>query len=405
MAKKDYYEVLGVSKTASQDELKKAYRKLALKYHPDRNKGNAEAEQKFKEISEAYGVLSDESKRAQYDQLGPDAFEQAQAGGAGGGPGAGGFGGFGGDGVDLGDIFGDIFGGGFGGFSGSGMEDIFDMFFGGQGGRGGRSGNAGPQRGADLRFDLEITFEEAAFGVEKEISLYRDEACEHCHGTGAEPGSKVETCPDCHGTGYVRFTQNTMFGQMVNERPCSKCHGEGKIVSSPCKECRGKGTQKKNKRLKVKIPAGVDNGSRLRVSGEGEAGAKGGPNGDLYVYLYVKQHKFFDRDGTTVLCEVPINIVQATLGAEIKVPTLDGQVTMKVPEGTQPGRVMRLKGKGIPSLRGGTRGDQLVKIKVVIPTKLSDKQKDALRAFESISKDNINPEEKSFLNKIKNLFK
>lgn len=383
MAKKDYYEVLGVSKTASQDELKKAYRKLALKYHPDRNKGNAEAEQKFKEISEAYGVLSDESKRAQYDQLGPDAFEQAQAGGAGGNP----------------------FGGGFGGFSGSGMEDIFDMFFGGQGGRGGRSGNAGPQRGADLRFDLEITFEEAAFGVEKEISLYRDEACEHCHGTGAEPGSKVETCPDCHGTGYIRFTQNTMFGQMVNERPCSKCHGEGKIVSSPCKECRGKGTQKKNKRLKVKIPAGVDNGSRLRVSGEGEAGAKGGPNGDLYVYLYVKQHKFFDRDGTTVLCEVPINIVQATLGAEIKVPTLDGQVTMKVPEGTQPGRVMRLKGKGIPSLRGGTRGDQLVKIKVVIPTKLSDKQKDALRAFESISKDNINPEEKSFLNKIKNLFK
>lgn len=383
MAKKDYYEVLGVSKTASQDELKKAYRKLALKYHPDRNKGNAEAEQKFKEISEAYGVLSDESKRAQYDQLGPDAFEQAQAGGAGGNP----------------------FGGGFGGFSGSGMEDIFDMFFGGQGGRGGRSGNAGPQRGADLRFDLEITFEEAAFGVEKEISLYRDEACEHCHGTGAEPSSKVETCPDCHGTGYVRFTQNTMFGQMVNERPCSKCHGEGKIVSSPCKECRGKGTQKKNKRLKVKIPAGVDNGSRLRVSGEGEAGAKGGPNGDLYVYLYVKQHKFFDRDGTTVLCEVPINIVQATLGAEIKVPTLDGQVTMKVPEGTQPGRVMRLKGKGIPSLRGGTRGDQLVKIKVVIPTKLNDKQKDALRAFESISKDNINPEEKSFLNKIKNLFK
>lgn len=383
MAKKDYYEVLGVSKTASQDELKKAYRKLALKYHPDRNKGNAEAEQKFKEISEAYGVLSDESKRAQYDQLGPDAFEQAQAGGAGGNP----------------------FGGGFGGFSGSGMEDIFDMFFGGQGGRGGRSGNAGPQRGADLRFDLEITFEEAAFGVEKEISLYRDEACEHCHGTGAEPGSKVETCPDCHGTGYVRFTQNTMFGQMVNERPCAKCHGEGKIVSSPCKECRGKGTQKKNKRLKVKIPAGVDNGSRLRVSGEGEAGAKGGPNGDLYVYLYVKQHKFFDRDGTTVLCEVPINIVQATLGAGIKVPTLDGQVTMKVPEGTQPGRVMRLKGKGIPSLRGGTRGDQLVKIKVVIPTKLNDKQKDALRAFESISKDNINPEEKSFLNKIKNLFK
>lgn len=383
MAKRDYYEVLGVQKTATADELKKAYRKLALKYHPDRNKGNAEAEEKFKEVNEAYSVLSDETKRSQYDQLGLDAFEQAQqGGGAGGNP------------------F-----GGFGGFSGSGMDDIFDMFFGGQGGRGGRASNAGPQRGSDLRFDLEISFEEAAFGVEKEINLYRDETCDHCHGTGAEPGSKVETCPECHGSGYVRFTQNTMFGQMVNERPCSKCHGEGKIVSEPCKECRGRGTKKKNKHLKVKVPAGVDNGSRLRVAGEGEAGAKGGPSGDLYVYLYVKQHKFFDRDGTTVICEVPINIVQATLGAEVKIPTLDGQVTMKVPEGTQPGKVLRLKGKGIPSLRGGMRGDQLVRIKVVVPTKLNDKQKDALRAFEAISKDNINPEEKSFLNKIKNLFK
>jgi len=383
MAKRDYYEVLGVQKNATADELKKAYRKLALKYHPDRNKGNAEAEEKFKEINEAYSVLSDETKRSQYDQLGHDAFEQAQqGGGAGGNP------------------F-----GGFGGFSGSGMDDIFDMFFGGQGGRGGRASNAGPRRGADLRFDLEISFEEAAFGVEKEINLYRDETCDHCHGTGAEPGSKIETCPECHGSGYVRFTQNTMFGQMVNERPCSKCHGEGKIVSEPCKECRGKGTKKKNKHLKVKVPAGVDNGSRLRVAGEGEAGTKGGPSGDLYVYLYVKQHKFFDRDGTTVICEVPINIVQATLGAEVKIPTLDGQVTMKVPEGTQPGKVMRLKGKGIPSLRGGMRGDQLVRIKVVVPTKLNDKQKDALRAFEAISKDNINPEEKSFLNKIKNLFK
>ena len=240
---------------------------------------------------------------------------------------------------------------------------------------------------------------------EKEINLYRDETCDHCHGDGAEPGSKVETCPECHGSGYVRFTQNTMFGQMVNERPCSKCHGEGKIISNPCKECRGKGTVKKNKRLKVKIPAGVDNGSRLRVSGEGEAGAKGGQSGDLYVYLYVKPHKFFERDGTTVLCEVPVNIVQATLGAEIKVPTLDGQVTVKVPEGTQPGKVLRLKGKGIPSLRGGQRGDQLVRIKVVVPTKLNEKQKEALRSFGEISKDNISPEEKSFFNKIKNLFK
>ena len=383
MSKRDYYEVLGVSKTATQDELKKAYRKLARKYHPDLNKDNEEAAEKFKECNEAYSVLSDDQKRAQYDQFGHAAFENGGMGGSGGFGGAGGFGGFG----------------------GSGMEDIFDMFFGGQGGRGGSRAKSGPQRGADLRFDLEITFEEAAFGLEKEINLYRDETCDHCHGEGAEPGSKVESCPECNGTGYVRFTQNTMFGQMVNERPCSRCKGEGKIISEPCKECRGKGTVKRNKKLKVKIPAGVDNGSRLRVSGEGEAGAKGGPSGDLYVYLYVKPHKFFERDGTTVLCEVPINIVQATLGADIKVPTLDGQVTMKVPEGTQPGKILRLKGKGIPSLRGGSRGDQLVRIKVVVPTKLSDKQKDALRKFADISKDNINPEEKSFMDKVKDFFK
>lgn len=383
MSKRDYYEVLGVSKTATQDELKKAYRKLARKYHPDLNKDNAEAAEKFKECNEAYSVLSDEQKRAQYDQFGHAAFENGGMGGGGGFGGAGGFGGFG----------------------GSGMEDIFDMFFGGQGGRGGRSSKAGPQRGADLRFDLEISFEEAAFGLEKEINLYRDEVCDHCHGEGAEPGSKVETCPECNGSGYVRFTQNTMFGQMVNERPCSRCKGEGKIISEPCKECRGKGTVKRNKKLKVKIPAGVDNGSRLRVSNEGEAGAKGGSSGDLYVYLYVKPHKFFERDGTTVLCEVPINIVQATLGADIKVPTLDGQVTMKIPEGTQPGKVMRIKGKGIPSLRNSSRGDQLVRIKVVVPTKLSDKQKDALRKFADISKDNINPEEKSFMDKVKDFFK
>ena len=383
MSKRDYYEVLGVSKTATQDELKKAYRKLARKYHPDLNKDNEEAAEKFKECNEAYSVLSDDQKRAQYDQFGHAAFENGGMGGGGGFGGAGGFGGFG----------------------GSGMEDIFDMFFGGQGGRGGSRAKTGPQRGADLRFDLEITFEEAAFGLEKEINLYRDETCDHCHGEGAEPGSKVESCPECNGTGYVRFTQNTMFGQMVNERPCSRCKGEGKIISEPCKECRGKGTVKRNKKLKVKIPAGVDNGSRLRVSGEGEAGAKGGPSGDLYVYLYVKPHKFFERDGTTVLCEVPINIVQATLGADIKVPTLDGQVTMKVPEGTQPGKILRLKGKGIPCLRGGSRGDQLVRIKVVVPTKLSDKQKDALRKFADISKDNINPEEKSFMDKVKDFFK
>lgn len=386
MAKRDFYEVLGVPKTASQDDLKKAYRKLARQYHPDLHKDDPDCAEKFKELSEAYSVLSDEQKRAQYDQFGMAAFENGGAG-AGGNP-FGGFGGF----------------GGFGQNGGAGMEDIFDMFFNGGAGRGGGRASRGPQRGNDMRFDLEISFEEAAFGVEREISVYRDEQCPHCHGSGAEPGSKVETCPDCHGSGTVRFTQNTMFGQMVNERTCGKCGGTGKIISKKCTQCGGRGVEKKTKKLKVKIPAGVDNGSRLRVSNEGEAGYLGGPNGDLYVYLFVKNHKFFERDGTNVYCEVPINIVQATLGAEIEIPTLDGKVTMKVPEGTQPGKILRIKGKGIPSLRGGGRGDQMVRIKVVVPTKLTEKQKEQLRKFENISKDNINQEEKGFFDKIKDLF-
>ena len=385
--KRDFYEVLGVSKDASADDIKKAYRKLARKYHPDLNKDNPEAAEKFKECSEAYSVLSDDQKRAQYDQFGMAAFENGGAGGTGGFGGFEGFGGF-----------------GAGGF-GNGMEDIFDMFFGGAGGRRGSQADKGPQRGSDLRFDLNLTFEEAAFGVEKEISLYRDETCEHCHGNCAEPGSKVETCPDCHGTGQIRVVQNTMLGQMQTVRPCPKCHGEGKIISDPCHECRGTGTVKKQKNLKVKVPAGVADGSRLRVANEGAAGPKGGPNGDLYVYLFVKPHKFFERDGNDVYCEVPINIVQASLGAEVEVPTLDGKVVMKVPEGTQPGRVMRLRGKGIPRLRGTGRGDQLVRIKVVVPTKLTERQKAVLRNFADVAKDNINPEEKSFLNKIKDLFK
>ncbi|MEG1412837.1 MAG: molecular chaperone DnaJ [Acidaminococcaceae bacterium] len=381
MSKRDFYDVLGVAKTATADELKKAYRKLARQYHPDVNKDNPEAAEKFKECSEAYSVLSDEQKRAQYDQYGHAAFEN-------GGGGAGGFGGF----------------NGFGGGGGQGMDDIFDMFFGGQG-RGGRRKSNGPQRGADLRLDLEISFEEAAFGVEKEVSINREEECDVCHGNGAEPGSSVETCPDCQGSGEVQFAQNTMFGQMMNVRPCSRCHGTGKIVKKPCKSCNGNGRVKKNKKLTVKIPAGVDNESRLRVTNEGEAGLRGGGKGDMYVYIYVRPHKFFERDGTTVACEIPINIVQATLGAEIKVPTLDGQVTMKVPAGTQPGKMMRLKNKGIASLRTGVRGDQLVRIKVVVPTKLNEKQKRALTEFAEISGDNINPEEKSFLNKIADLFK
>ena len=380
--KRDYYEVLGVSKGASDAEIKKAYRKLAMKYHPDYNPGDKDAEEKFKEINEANEVLSDPKKRQLYDQYGFAGVDPTYAAQNGGGP------------------------GGFSGFGGGGMEDIFDMFFGGAGGRrGGGAANRGPQRGADLRFDLHLTFEEAAFGVEKEISLSRDEQCDHCHGTGAEPGSKVETCPECHGTGQIRVVQNTMLGQMQTVRPCPKCHGEGKIVSDPCHDCHGSGTVEKVKTLKVKVPAGVDDGSRLRVANEGAAGAKGGPHGDLYVYLFVKRHKFFERDGNDVYCEVPINIVQATLGAEVEVPTLDGKVVMKIPEGTQPGRVMRLRGKGIPRLRGSGRGDQLVRIKVVVPTKLNERQKTALQNFADMAKDNINPEEKGFMDKIKDLFK
>ena len=385
--KRDYYEVLGVAKDASADDIKKAYRKLARKYHPDLNKDNPDAADKFKEVNEAYSVLSDEQKRAQYDQFGMAAFENG--GFSAGGPGAGGFGGFEGF-------------GGAGGFGG-GMDDIFDMFFGG-GGRRGQAADNGPKRGNDLRFDLDLTFEEAAFGVEKEIALRRDEECDHCHGTGAEPGSKVETCPDCHGTGQVRSVQNTVLGQMQTVTTCPRCHGEGKIVSDPCHECHGSGLKKEVKHLKVKIPAGVDNGSRLRVANEGAAGTKGGPHGDLYVYLFVKPHKFFQREGNDVYCEVPINIVEATLGAEKEVPTLDGKVVIKIPEGTQPGRVMRLRGKGIPRLRGSGRGDQLVRIKVVVPTKLKEKQKKILQQFADAAGDNLNPEEKGFMDKIKDLF-
>lgn len=373
MSKRDYYEVLGVSKSASDDEIKKAFRKLARKYHPDVNRDDPKtAEVKFKEANEAYEVLSDSKRRAQYDQFGHAAFDGSAGGGA----------------------------GGFGGFSSNagGFGDIFDMFFGGQGGFGG-SHKPGPERGSDLRYDLEIDFKEAAFGKDVELNIPRTETCESCHGSGAAAGTHPETCPTCKGTGQVQFTQNTPFGRMINAKVCDRCNGEGTIVHTPCKTCGGKGKKRVKRKISVKIPAGVDNGSRIRVTNAGEAGTRGGSSGDLYVYIFVKPHKLFKREGTEVICEVPITFVQASLGDEIEVPTLDGNVKMKIPEGIQSGTILRLKNKGIPYLRGQGRGDQHVKVKVLTPQKLNEKQKELLTEFGQISGENVNPEQKSWFKK------
>jgi len=374
VSKKDYYEVLGVPKTASDEEIKKAFRKLARKYHPDVNRDNSsEAEEKFKEANEAYEVLSNAERRTQYDQFGHAAFE-----GGGGAQGGGGFGGAG------------------------GFSDIFDMFF-GQSGFGG-SRQSGPERGADLRYDLEITFDQAAFGLETEIQVPRTEDCGICQGSGAAAGTNAETCPQCRGTGQQQVVQNTPFGRMVNVRPCDRCRGEGKIVKTPCKECHGKGKVRARRKIKIKIPGGVDNGSRLRVAHEGEAGNRGGQPGDLYVYIFVKSHKLFTREGDDVICEVPITIVQAALGDEIEVPTLDGKVQLRIPEGTQTATVFRLKDKGIPHLRGSGRGDQHVKVKVITPKKLTDRQKELLLEFAKDGGEDTNPEQKSFFKKVKDAF-
>ena len=371
MSKRDYYEVLGVPRTASDDEIKKAFRKVARKYHPDVNRDNSkEAEEKFKEANEAYEILSNPERRTQYDQFGHAAFEggSAQKGGFGG---AGGFG------------------------------DIFDMFF-DQAGFGGRP--SGPERGADLRYDLEIAFEQAAFGLETEIQVPRTEECGTCHGSGAAAGTHPETCSQCRGSGQQQVVQNTPFGRMVNMRTCDRCRGEGKIVKTPCKECHGKGKVRARRKIKVKIPAGVDNGSRLRVAYEGEAGSRGGQPGGLYVYIFVKAHKLVTREGNDIICEVPITFAQAALGDEIEVPTLDGQVKMNIPEGTQTGTVFRLKDKGVPHLRGSGRGDQHVRVKVITPKKLNDRQRELLTEFSRASGDDSHPEQKSFFKKVKDAF-
>lgn len=372
MAKQDYYDVLGVPRGASEDEIKKAYRKLARELHPDVNQEPG-AEDKFKTINEAYSVLGDAERKTQYDQYGHAAFDNGGQGGFGG------FGGFGGGFEDLGDIFG-------------------EMFFGG--GFGGRQTNRS-QRGADLRYELTIEFEQAAFGLETDITIPRTETCDHCHGNQAEPGTPITTCPECNGSGQVRVVQQTPLGRFASTRTCARCGGEGKTFEKACTTCHGSGTQRKMSKINVKIPAGIDNGQTLRLTGKGEAGQRGGPPGDLLVVVRVKPHAFFKRDGRDVLCEVPISIVQATLGDEVEVPTLEGKVSMRIPEGTQSGKMMRLRNKGIQDLRGSGRGDQLVEIKVVTPQKLTAKQKDLLREFAKAGGGDLPEEAKGFWERMK----
>ena len=360
---KDYYDILGVSKNATDDEIKKAYRRLARKYHPDLNKDNPKAaEEKFKEVNEAYHVLSDADKRAQYDQLGHDAFQQASRGGAG----AGGFGGFGqggfnGQGFD------------FGGFD---MGDIFDMFTGGS-----RRRNNGPEQGADLRYDMTITLREAFTGVKKKFSVTKNDTCSHCHGSGAEPGSSVDTCPACHGTGQQRIVRNGPFGQMVNIVTCQQCGGTGKIIKNKCKECHGSGTVRASKTIEVNIPAGADSGVRMRVAGEGEPGRRGGPKGDLYVYIYVEDDPDFEREGDDLYKTVNISYPVAALGSTIKVKTLDKEVELKVPAGTQTGTRFRISGEGMPHLQSSRKGNLYVEVHVTVPKRLNEDQKNALLHF------------------------
>ncbi|XOQ25856.1 MAG: Chaperone protein DnaJ [Mitsuokella multacida] len=404
--KRDYYEVLGVDKSADEKEIKRAYKKLARKYHPDLNPDNPkEAEEKFKEINEAYDVLKDPKKRAQYDQFGAGAFDGTGGFNGAGAGGFGGFGDFGGFGAGAGGFggFGDF--GGFGAGAGAeGFGDIFDMFFGGHGGAG-HARRPGPERGNDLRYDLEITFEEAAFGKEVELTIPRTVECSTCHGTGAAPGTQPETCPVCHGSGQQQVVRNTAFGRMMSSQTCSHCHGTGKVIKTPCKDCHGTGRKRETKTVKVGIPKGVDQGSRVRVSGAGEAGRNGGGYGDLYVYIFVKPHKLYTRHGNDVIVEVPITFVQAALGGSVQVPTLDGPVDLKIPAGIQSGKVLRIRNHGIPFLRGSGRGDELVHIKVLTPQNLSARQKELLREFGEISGDKVNPEQKSFLDDLKRFFK
>ena len=379
--KRDYYEVLGVSKDADAKEIKKAYRKLAMKYHPDKNPGDKEAEEKFKEINEAYEVLSDETKRRNYDQFGHEGVNGQGFGGAGGFGGQG-FGGF--DDI-FGDIFGDMFGGGFSG--------------------GSRQRRRGPERGADIKQRVNISFEEAAFGKKVQVKINRSEECDQCHGSGAKPGTSKKTCPTCHGSGQVQSVQRTPFGNIASTRTCSTCNGEGEVIDSPCSKCHGKGSIRKTKTIEVDIPAGIDNGQMIKLGGQGELGTRGGPRGDLYIEVNVQSHPLFTRDGYDVYLEMPITFAQATLGDKIQVPTLDGKVEYEVPEGTQTGTVFRLKGKGIPKLKSNVRGDQYVKVTVEIPKKLNEKQKELVREFAKECGQEVHQRQKTLSDKIDNFFK
>ena len=368
MSKRDYYEILGAEKSADAKEIKKAYRKQAMKFHPDRNPDDKEAEAKFKEATEAYEVLSDPQKRQAYDQYG-HAGVDGQAGGFGGGNG------------NFSDIFGDVFG---------------DIFGGGRGGQ-----RNGPQRGSDLKYNLELTLEQAVKGAEVKIRVPTDVACKPCNGTGAKDGSKPVTCGTCHGQGQVRMQQ----GFFSVQQACPTCRGQGSIIKDPCNSCQGQGTVEETKTLNVKVPAGVDNGDRIRLSGEGEAGARGGPSGDLYVETHIKAHNIFERDGRNLYCDVPISIADAALGGEIEVPTLDGRVNLKIPAETQSGKLFRLRGKGVVPVRGGATGDLLCRVMVETPVKLNEEQKEILRQFQaSLKGEKHSPKKKSWFDNVKTFF-
>lgn len=375
MAKRDYYAVLGLEKGVSEEEIKKAYRRLAVKFHPDKNPGDKVAEENFKELGEAYEVLNDAQKRAAYDQYGHAAFDRRAAG-------FGRAGGF----HDPFEVFREVFGGG----------SIFEDLFGG-----GQQDPSQSQRGDDLRYDMEISFEEAAHGCEKEITVTKPERCEDCQGSGAEAGSRARNCPTCGGRGQV-ITSRGIFSIA---QTCPHCQGAGRIIDKPCKTCRGNGRRERTSKIKLRIPAGVDSGSRLRSAGNGEAGSRGGPSGDLYVILHVKPHEIFQRDGDDLLCEVPVSFVQATLGSEIDVPTLDGKTSVKVPPGTQPGTMFRLKGKGVKNIQGYGHGDLHVRVTVEVPSQLSAAQRVKLEEFAALCNGKESPLSQGFFEKAKKLFK